>query len=802
MKIVPASGDKNSNIAFVGEAPAREEVEQGRPFVGKSGEYFNNYLSYAHLTRSDSYVTNVFKMKIHKTKAYLKYGQERLYARKKHTFTEAGQKHVDELIEELQSLKANVIVPMGAVALAACSQYKGILKYRGSILWSDKLKRKIVPTVHPASIMRVYARKYWFIFDINRAREESTFPEIREKKINYIIDYDKIQTIAFLKSLRSQNKTVSFDIEVINGEVALISFSNVESEAISIPFYRKGTNHFTVEEETEIWEEIKILLEDKSIRKTGQNLAFDIGFLFAKYGIVTKNYDDTMIAHKLLFPDYPAGLDFITSMRTRMPYYKDEGKVNMNKGISSKQFQIYNAKDAIVPVIATPSIVYDLKRIDNLSAYETHLKLVEPAIYMGQRGLKVDTEALEKEKIKVRKEVDLLQEELNDLTGTELNPRSSDQVATYFYINKKIPPYKKRGSWTTDKGALKRIARKGYKEAKIILEIRTKLHDISTYYNVKLKQGRLCCSYRPVTSMGRFSSSKDILGYGTNMQNQPSRMKRFFIADDDHLIYNVDLAQADNRSVAFMAPEHRMIQVFRNNKDIHATTAAHLFGKTPEEIIKMKEAGVKSQIGYGDKPHRYWGKQCNHAFNFGRGYRTFSFDLEIPEKDGRLLWEEYHRIYPGVQHGYHKWIQQELGNNRTLSNCFGRKYRFVERWGDTLFKQAYAFPAQSNTADVINRWGIIPIYYNHSKIFKHVDLLRQVHDSIEFQIPISIGLDKHVEILNELRASLERELVWKNRRFIIPADFEVGRNLEDITELNMEGDVLEQLKKVEKETRK
>lgn len=800
IKVKPV-GSLDSKVAFIGEAPANKEIQSGEPFVGKSGEYFNNYINYAGLKRNDCYITNVFKMKVYKTKKYIKYGKINLFNSKDKIFTSEGLKHVESLRKELEKVKANVIIPLGNTALSAISKYKGITKYRGSILWSDVLNKKIVPTIHPASIMRMYTRKYWFIFDVQRAVEESKTKEISVPKRNYLINYDFNETVAYLKKLRKEKKKVAFDIEVLNTEVSMISFCNNELEAISIPFIRHRKNYFSLEEEREVWIEIKNLLEDESVRKIGQNLVFDIGYIFAKYGIITKNYDDTMIAHKLLFPDYPAGLDFITSMRTREPYYKDDGKINMNKGVSDEAFQVYNAKDSIVPVIALPSIIKDLKRINNIEAYETHLNLIEPAIYMGQRGLKVDRKRLEKAKVRVGLEIEELQEELNQLVGQKINPRSKDQVATYFYIKKKIKPYKKNGRITTNKDALKRIARKGYKEAKIILDIRTKAHDISTYFNVKLKDGRLCCSYKPVTKMGRFSSSKDILGYGTNMQNQPARMKEFFIADKGHLIYNIDLAQADNRSVGYMGPEYRMIKVFENGEDIHATTAALIFDKSIDEIKQMKKEGVKADIGYGDKPHRYWGKQCNHAFNFGRGPKTFSFDLEIPEKEGKLLWQRYHQIYTGVQHGYHKWIQAELRKNRTLSNCFGRKYRFVERWGQELFKQAYAFPAQSNTADVINRHGVLPVYYELESCFKPVDLLRQVHDSIEFQIPISIGLEEHVYIIKRIKEYLEQTLRWKDKEFIIPADVECGRRLSDVVEIDFSKDVLQQIKKIEKDSR-
>jgi len=307
---------------------------------------------------------------------------------------------------------------------------------------------------------------------------------------------------------------------------------------------------------------------------------------------------------------------------------------------------------------------------------------------------------------------------------------------------------------------------------------------IGNYLNVKLRDGRLVCSYSPITGMSRLSSSKDIFGYGTNMQNQPKSMNKYFLADEDYLIYNVDLSQADARSVAYIAPEPRMIKAFEEKADVHSLTAHLLFGIPIDEIKAMDKEGVKCDIGYGDQTHRYWGKKSNHSLNFGMGYKKFSYVLEIPEVQGKRIWEAYHRGYPGVIHQYHAWVKANLGsNNRSLVNAFGRSYKFLDRWGEQLFNTAYAYVPQSNTAEIINRWGLIPFYYDDTT-YKEVELLRQVHDSINFQIPKSVGIDRHIEILNAMKKELEQKIVWKTYEYVIPCDFSVGVNLHDQDDLN------------------
>ncbi len=797
---VPPEGEVDSKIAFVGEAPAYNELVEGRPFVGKSGQQFNNFLTTARIRRSEVYITNVFKVQVQKKiKPDRYYFQDAMLYHAKDGFTDAGMVHVRELYKELKEGGFNVVVPMGNPALKALIGVTGITKYRGSILWSDEIGKKVIPAIHPAATLRVYTYKYLILKDFRRAMEESLSPDLNYTEREYIIAPSFNEIMDYLSAIKTSEK-VDFDIEVINQEVSCISFCDNPRFAISIPFVQGGQPYFPLDQEQDIWHEIATILENPEQRHGGQNLAFDIPFLFRQYGILTTNPDDTMIAHRIMYPDLPAGLDFITSMYTREPYYKEDGKESgKNWSVVNHDFWIYNAKDSVICNEAMPQLEDDLKRIGNYDTYKVHTRLIEPVTYMGYRGLRVDVPALAKERDRAEEELNTIQEELNTLVGSELNANSPKQVATYFYIKKNIKPYKKDGATTTNDGALKRIARKGFKEASLILKLRHLRKMIGTYYDAKLRGDRLCCSYSPITGMGRLSSSSDIFGFGTNLQNQPQSMNQFFLADEGHLIYDFDLAQADNRAVAYMAPEPRMIKAFEEGEDVHALTASWIFYGDKEhvdEIKQMHKEDVKCDIGYGDQTHRYWGKKCNHALNYGMGYKLFSYALEIQESEGKALYNKYHSIYPGVTKSFHAWVRHQLGQDRILTNPFGRRYYFMDRWGDQLFNKAYAFPAQSNTADIINRRALIPIYYESP--FEQVDLLRQVHDSVNFQIPISAGIDYHIQVIEELKSRVEEEIKWKQFTFSIPLEGNVGTTLnkKSMIALDLSKDLRIQLKEL------
>lgn len=824
---VGSIGSLDSSIAFVGEAPAKTEILQGEPLVGKSGRLFNLILSEVSLRREDQYLTNLFKFEIRKVKRkvgnsdvefYFK-GSELLW-RADTGFTEVGEVYRGQLLDELSHFKGNVICPMGNAALWAFTEHGQITKWRGSILWYGGLQKKIVPTIHPAAALRDWLDYHLIKHDFGRAKEESKTSDYKVPNPKLIVEPSFTEAKQYLIKC-SAKKKVSFDIEVLRNEVSCIAFCFKNNEAMSIPFVYNHENCWTVEQEIELWNLIAQILKSEAITKIGQNLAYDITFIFSHFGIITQGQiEDTMIAHRILYPEYPMGLDFITSTYTKHPYYKDEGKQEFRDPQDWKTYWQYNARDALVCFETIDLIKADLRSIKNLDAYEKQARLIIPSVYMGRRGMRTDKERLDKLAEEAKIKMTELQTELEIMTGRDFNPNSHEQCKEYFYGEKKVKPYLERGKSTANEGALVRLKRRGFKEAGLILQYRNQSTFRSRYYTMKLKpygtphatpdgatvteqplnvtqndtplhddfHYRLHYFFKPVTEMARFASTKDLDGYGGNAQNQPKSMNIAFLADPGNLIFNADLSQSDARSVAYIGNVRKMIEAFETGIDIHSLTASELFGIPADEVKQMDKEQIKCQIGYGDQTHRFWGKTCNHALNFDLGYKKFSYMLEITEKEGLALVQKYHEIYPDVRSGYQLQIkEQQLSRNRTVTNCFGRKFLFFDRWGDELFKKAYAFPAQSNTAEIINRWGLLEFYYNEE--FKDVDLLRQVHDSINFQLKINLGAKRMANLLIRMKRSLERPLHWADREFVIPSEWSVGtKNLGEQTELRMENE--------------
>jgi len=168
-------GPVDAKIVLVGEAPGKEEDETGVPFTGASGTLLTQIMREAGIERNQCYITNV-----------IKYRPPNNNLHKLHEIGLKLEECEEELRRELRQLNPNVIVPLGNVALKAITG-KGvrdkdkITNWRGSIIPSypsigrDGTPVKVIPTLHPAFIMRSWGDSPLLLFDFLKIKKESSF---------------------------------------------------------------------------------------------------------------------------------------------------------------------------------------------------------------------------------------------------------------------------------------------------------------------------------------------------------------------------------------------------------------------------------------------------------------------------------------------------------------------------------------------------------------------------------------------------------------------------------------------------
>jgi uracil-DNA glycosylase len=533
-------GSPEAKICILGEAPARTEMRMGRPLVGPSGELFEYCLHAAGVARRECYITNLFEFEVTKTRdgRHITTRDGDILWTNGKGLTEMGVEATEACVQRLNASSANVIVPLGGTALDFIFGDSRITKWRGSILESSRLPgRKVVPTIHPAASLRgQFLYRYMIISDFIRAKKEAETATIDLPDRQFWLDptYNEVQ--AYLTQCL-KCESVAFDIEVLNHQVSCIAFAKSPLDCMSIPFVAEaGMHRWTVDEEAHIWMMIAHILGDEDIEKIGQNIVFDIGFLFQQMGIFTRGkISDTMIAHHIIWPDMPKGLDFLCSMHTREPYYKDEGKIWSKPWADLQLFWQYNAKDAATTMDVWETIQPDLEPY--LETYKITMDMFPALLYMMTIGIKVDLDNLKITKERVAKEVAGYQEELTEIAEWDFNVNSPKQCQQYFYETKRIKPYinRKTGKPTTDDSAMTRIVRKhNLPEARLVQKIRRLGKLQGTYLDMVLdKDTRVRCSYNPRgTTTGRLSSSKTIFGTGMNLQNLHSEIKGFLVSDE------------------------------------------------------------------------------------------------------------------------------------------------------------------------------------------------------------------------------------------------------------------------------
>jgi uracil-DNA glycosylase len=533
-------GNPSSPICIVGEAPSYSEMRLSKPLAGPAGQLFDKCLHEAGMVRAGLYITNLFEHEVRRVRD----GEELIAPdgeclwKKGRGFTARGYEAVEKLRSRLERTRAKVIVPLGEPALnAVCKRY-GITKWRGSPLATEIIPgRKAIPTIHPAATLRgQYLWRYHIQHDLAKAQRHVGIKQIGVKR-NFVLNPSFTDACGFLDAARRKGR-VATDIEVYNNQVSCFSVATSATDCISIPLLNEnGNDRWNEDQEATIWQLYSRVLSDEKIEKINQNIVFDKQFLWMQNHILMQGYlGDTMIAQAIMYPDFPKGLDFICSIRTDEPYYKDDGKLWKNITKDPYRFWEYNAKDAAIAFEAWESLEKELDEEGYRDQYEYTMGLLDPIIYMETDGLLVDVEELKKVKLRVEGQIADVQARLKEVADYEFNPGSTTQGQKYFYIHKGIKPYvsRKTGNPTLDDDALVRIIKRyNFPEARLVQEYRklTKLY--GTYLDILLDpDNRLRCSYNPRgTSTGRLSSSTTIRGTGTNMQNLVPELKTFIVAD-------------------------------------------------------------------------------------------------------------------------------------------------------------------------------------------------------------------------------------------------------------------------------
>lgn len=322
-------------MVLVGEAWGKDEEEKREPFVGASGRMLNGILHSVGIDRRECFVTNVFNLRPQPTndiknlcgpKAEGIKGMPQLQSGKYVRAEYASE--IERLYRELEVCKPNVIVALGATPAWALLHKtpgftSGIKKIRGAPLQSH-LGYKVLPTYHPAAIMREFKLRPVVIADLTKAKREAEYPEVRRPLREIWIEPTLDDLSRFEREYIEPASYLSVDIETIGRQITCIGFAPENAVALVVPFYSKqvasGNYWRTNEDERAAWEWVKRVLQLKK-KFVFQNGLYDMRFLWEIMGITVPHAeDDTMLLHHALQPEMEKGLGFLGSI------YSDEAQ--------------------------------------------------------------------------------------------------------------------------------------------------------------------------------------------------------------------------------------------------------------------------------------------------------------------------------------------------------------------------------------------------------------------------------------------------------------------------------------------
>lgn len=736
MYALKPSGNPQAKILIVGDFPGIDDLAKGEPFQGTAGWELGKMLHEAGIMRSECRFTNLIPYRPHAGSV------DHIFDFKnKRPIGTTIPELILELEKEVRSCDPNIIILLGGLPLYSAISDSAISTWRGSLI--SFCGKKAIPTYHPTQIQRNWEWRAIAVRDLTRAASQAGSADFPVVNHNFIVrpSVDTVlTTLAELQQkVENESTTLSVDLETRAGHIACIGIAWSENDAICIPLMcvENNAGFYSAEGEAAIVLKLRELLTHPNAQVVGQNFLYDAQYTAKHWGFIPNLSNDTMFQQNMLFPGLPKGLDFLASMYCKnYTYWKGEGK-HWDPRTPEDLLWVYNCKDAVYTFEINQVLLPQIEAQGKTSIYTFQMQLWWSVLRMMLRGVRIDLNYRKKLSGDLFNEIQTRESWITSVCAHPLNPRSPKQMQKFFYDDLRLPVQRSRKgarSITTDDEALTKLATLEPVVAPIcnsIRELRSLGVFLSTFVCASLGEDmRMRCSFNPAgTETYRFNSSKDAFDSGTNLQNVPKgdeeeshvatqlvlpNIRKLFIPDPDHTIFDVDLAGADAQVVAWEAEDDLLKAIFRSGQKVHAVNAKDIFGGDAGDDGKREPYYSRAKAG------------C-HLTNYGGQARTLAIALGITIHEAELFQRRWFSIHPGIAR-WHDEVRNSLHTTRSVSNKFGYSRFYFDRV-DGLLPQALAWIPQSTVACVTNRQlRAVDTQVPTAK------LLIQVHDSLVGQV--------------------------------------------------------------------
>tara|TARA_Y100000758_G_scaffold85453_1_gene58013 strand:+ start:1013 stop:3775 length:2763 start_codon:yes stop_codon:yes gene_type:complete len=525
----------------------------------------------------------------------------------------------------------------------------------------------------------------------------------------------------------------------------------------------------------DILKKLKPLLEDKSTKKIGQNIKYDL-IVFYYHGINLNSVEDTMLmSYTLDAGNHRHNMNDLAEIHLNHKTIKFKDLVGSGKNqitfdkVNIDKATEYAAEDADITLRLYKFFSKRLKDEKLLHIYEVFEKpMINILAKMEIHGIKIDKGLLKKTSEKFESEIKKIEKKIFKISKREFNIGSTKQLGEIMYNELKISNLKKtrKGSYATSASVLEDLAFKGHDLPKLILDWRQVSKLKNTYSDalpehINYKTKRVHTSFLlAATTTGRLASSDP------NLQNIPIKtedgklIRRAFISEPGYTLISADYNQIEMRVLADLADVKELKKAFKNNEDIHSLTASQVFN------LSLKKVNSES---------RRKAKAINFGIIYGISQYGLAKQISVSNQEAADFLNSYFTKFPEIKEYMNSTISfcRKTGY---VNNIFGRRC-YMPRINDKNFnvrnfqeRASINAPIQSSAAEIM-RLAMIrldkKIKDTPSSKFK---MLLQIHDELIFEVSKK-EVKKFIPIVNsEMSSVISSEL----HSFSIPLTVDIN----------------------------
>ena len=563
--------------------------------------------------------------------------------------------------------------------------------------------------------------------------------EINTKNYKLISKIDELDQ--WIKEAE-ENGELAIDTETTSldphqADLVGISMSTKIGKACYIPISHSSGNCL---DKKKVINKLKPLLEDKSVKKIGQNIKFDY-IIFYHQGINLNSLEDTMlISYVLDAGKNRHNMDTLSEIHlAHKPIsFKDivgTGKKQINfKDVDIPKALEYAAEDADITFRLYKILKGNLNREKLTNIYEIFEKpLIKILANMEIEGIKVDDKFLNILSKKFEKKIKDLEKKIFKISKKEFNIASTKQLGEIMYNELKISTLKKtkKGSFATSASVLEDLAFKGNELPKLILEWR-QISKLKNTYSDSLQEHinpntkRVHTSFLlAATTTGRLASSDP------NLQNIPIKtedgkeIRKSFVAEKGKILISADYNQIEMRILADLADVKELKKAFKNNQDIHSLTASQIFNCDIKKI---------------NSDMRRKAKAINFGIIYGISQYGLAKQIMVTNDEAQDFLKSYFLKFPEIKDYMDKTIKF-CRKSGFVSNIFGRRSHMTgindKNFNVRNFQERAAInaPIQGSASEIM-RLAMIRLNKKLEETRNNdCKILLQIHDELIFEVP-------------------------------------------------------------------